>query len=125
MAKGHFTATSLNFELDGVAYTYAGRGRWSVQLATVVVNTKTAPAKQKDGTWQWREATVDELAAAQKLVNKIAAKVQAKADAKAAREAARAAKAASKPARVRKTKAAPVAADAPVTVASTDAPVGA
>lgn len=90
--KGKFTATPLEFELDGKTYVYAGRGRWSVQLATVVATGGKAPVKAKDGTWSWRDATADESNAATKLVNKIAAKLKAKADAVASRVAARATK---------------------------------
>lgn len=115
MAKGHFTATPLTFELDGVSHQYAGRGRWSCFLSQLIVNTKTAPARQKDGSWSWRDATVEELAAAQKLVDKVATKAQVKADAAVAKATARAARAANKPARVRKAK----AVEAPVTVAET------
>jgi len=88
--KGNFKATPLEFELDGKTYTYAGRGRWSVQLATVVVNGGKSPIKNKDGEWEWRDATTDELSAATKLVNKIADKLRAKAEATAAKVAARA-----------------------------------
>ena len=87
--KGHFTATPLEFTLDGQTLTYAGRGRWSVSLATVVINGGKAPEKQKDGSWGWRDATPEELSAAQKLVDKIATKLKAKADAQAAKVAAR------------------------------------
>ena len=90
--KGNFKATPLEFNLDGETYTYAGRGRWSVQLATVVANGGMAPVKNKDGTWDWREATTSELAAANKLVDKIADKLRAKAEATAAKVAARATK---------------------------------
>ena len=50
--KGNFKATPLEFILDSKTYTYAGRGRWSVQLATVVVADGKAPTKNKDGTWE-------------------------------------------------------------------------
>jgi hypothetical protein len=106
--KGHFVATPLEFECNGQTYKYAGRGRWSVQLATVVMNQGKAPERQKDGTWGWRDAKPEELASAEKLVNKIAAKLLAKADAAAKRLAARAAKKASK--------------TVPVEAASTEAP---
>lgn len=88
--KGNFKATPLEFDLDGKTYTYAGRGRWSVQLATVVANGGKAPIKNKDGSWEWREATTMELSAATKLVNKIADKLRAKAEATAAKVADRA-----------------------------------
>jgi hypothetical protein len=95
--KGNFSATPLEFDLDGKTYTYAGRGRWSVQLATVVVNGGKAPIKQKDGTWGWRDATAAETSAAEKLVNKIAAKLRAKAEVAAAKVAARSTKKATAP----------------------------
>lgn len=88
--KGNFKATPLEFDLDGKTYTYAGRGRWSVQLATVVVNGGKAPQKNKEGEWEWRDATTNEMSAATKLVNKIADKLRAKAEATAAKVAARA-----------------------------------
>lgn len=90
--KGFFAPTPLQFSLDGKDYTYAGRGRWSVQLARVVLNGGKAPEKQKDGTWGWRDATPAEVAAAQKLVGKVEAKARAKAEAAAQRLASKAAK---------------------------------
>lgn len=90
--KGYFAPTPLTFTLEGKEYTYAGRGRWSVQLARVVLEGGKVPEKQKDGTWGWREATPVELAAAQKLVGKVEAKAKAKAEAAAQRLAAKAAR---------------------------------
>lgn len=90
--KGFFSPTPLTFTLEGKEYTYAGRGRWSVQLATVVLRDQKVPEKQKDGTWGWREALPVELASAQKLVGKVEAKQRAKAEAAAQRLAAKAAK---------------------------------
>lgn len=90
--KGYFVATPLEFTLDGTTYTYAGRGRWSSQLASVVLADGKAPVKQTDGTWGWREANEVELAAAKKLVDKIAAKLKEKAEKAALKMAAKASK---------------------------------
>jgi hypothetical protein len=90
--KGHFTATPLEFQLDGKTYTYAGRGRWSVQLATRIATDKKAPVKAEDGTWTWRDATPSELASAEKLTAKVAKSLEdkaAKATARIARKAAK------------------------------------
>jgi hypothetical protein len=89
MGKGNFKATPLEFDLNGATHTYAGRGRWSVQLATVVVSGGKAPEKNADGVWVWRTATTSELGAATKLVNKIAEKLRAKAEKTAAQVAGR------------------------------------
>jgi hypothetical protein len=75
--KGFFTATPLEFLLDGKTYTYKGRGRWSTQLATKVVGEGKAPERSEDG-WKWRSATESELAAAEKLVAKIAKRIREK-----------------------------------------------
>ena len=90
--KGYFVATPLEFTLDGTTYKYAGRGRWSSQLASVVLTDGKAPVKQTDGTWGWREANEVELAAAKKLVDKIAAKLKEKAEKAALKMAAKASK---------------------------------
>jgi hypothetical protein len=90
--KGHFTATPLEFELDGETYTYAGRGRWSVQLATRIATDKKAPVKAEDGTWTWRDATPNELASAEKLTAKVAKAMEEKAAKATARIARKAAK---------------------------------
>lgn len=146
MAKGTFTPTPLTFSLNGTEHTYQGRGRWSVELAQVVLDTKTVPSKAKDGTWGWREADADELASAQKLIDRVSArqdeldkasalrlaeraaakaarreekakaKAAAKAERQATRDAARAAKAEAKAAKAA-AKATKGAATAPVAVA--------
>jgi hypothetical protein len=90
--KGHFTATPLQFTYEGESCMYAGRGRWNMKLAALVVAEGKAPVKDKDGNWSWREATAVEIADAKKLVDRITAKLQAKADAAAARVAARTSK---------------------------------
>ena len=90
--RGHFTATPLEFELNGEKHTYAGRVRWSVELATKVVNEGQAPQKSKTGEWSWRPATVAESSSAQALVNKIASKLKAKAEKAAAKVAGKATK---------------------------------
>lgn len=77
--RGKFIATPLEFELDGETYTYAGRGRWSVQLAKVVIATGKAPVKT-DEVWDWRKATSDETDSATKLISNIAEKLKKKAD---------------------------------------------
>jgi hypothetical protein len=90
--KGHFTATPLEFQLDGVTYTYAGRGRWSVQLATIISRDKKAPVKSEAGTWTWRDATPSELASAEKLTEKVVKALEAKAAKATARLARKASK---------------------------------
>jgi osmotically-inducible protein OsmY len=94
---GFFTATPLEFTLEGKTFRYAGRGRWSVELAKVVATTGKAPAKNKEGVWEWREATAQEAASAKSLTDKIAARLQAKADAAAARVAGKTTKKGSAP----------------------------
>jgi hypothetical protein len=84
---GLFKATPLEFTLEGETFRYAGRGRWSVELAKVVATTGKAPAKNKEGAWEWREATAQEAASAKSLTDRIAERLQAKADAAAARVA--------------------------------------
>jgi hypothetical protein len=88
--KGQLQGYPLEFELDGKNLYLRWACRWSVQLATVFVNGGKSPIKNKDGEWEWRDATTDELSAATKLVNKIADKLRAKAEATAAKVAARA-----------------------------------
>lgn len=87
--RGLFTATPLEFTLEGKTFRYAGRGRWSVELAKVVATTGKAPAKTKEGAWEWREATPAEAASAKALTEKIAERLQAKADAAASKVAGR------------------------------------
>lgn len=119
--KGHFTPVPLTFTgVDGKEYTYGGRGRYSVELARVVVRDSKVPTS-KDGTWSWRDGTADEVANCAKLVKTIDTRAADLAAAKAEKAAARAAKKAAKPAKVKKTpKTAP---EAPVTEAAAEAPV--
>jgi len=102
--RGIFKETPLEFELEGKTYRYMGRGRWSSELAKVVVTTGKAPVKNKEGVWEWREATPTEAASAKSLTDKIAERLQAKADAAASKVAGKATKKGS----------APVAEEAPV-----------
>ena len=95
--KGHFSATPLEFTVDGTSHKYAGRGRWPMPLAQLVVAEGKSPVKDKDGNWMWRDATEAEIASAKTLVDRIAAKLNAKADAAASRVAARTSKKGTQP----------------------------
>jgi hypothetical protein len=117
--KGHYQATPLTFMVGNTEYTYSGRGRHSTQLSMAIVQSKTFPVTQDDGTWNWRTATAEELASAQKLVDKAEAKVTARETAKAARLEAKAVKAAAKAQAKADAKAAKAQAKAAVEVPAT------
>ena len=85
--RGKFVATPLEFTLDGNTYRYKGRGRWSCELAALVVQSGKAPAKNKEGVWEWRDATPQEAASAKSLTDKIAERLREKAEAAASRVA--------------------------------------
>jgi hypothetical protein len=93
--RGKFVPVPLTFTLDGVSDTYAGRGRFSAALATLCVREKKLPVNA-GGAWTWVDASTEDLAKCQALVDKTIAKTKAAADKAAAKAAAKAAKAAAK-----------------------------
>jgi hypothetical protein len=93
--RGKFVPVPLTFTVDGVESTYAGRGRFSAALATLCVREKKLPVN-KDGGWTWVDASTEDLAKCQALVDKTAAAAKAAMEKAAAKAAAKAAKAAAK-----------------------------